>query len=437
MPSPTDSLLKDEKEKRAAEKGETKDEVTHVTDLSTEMEQRGKVKELVGVSLFSPCVSSTAACPRRDIDSIVDQHLGDFSSEVQLLLQEESVHYNFPQSPHSTINPNATTPQHTLPYISVAPFSQYVSFYNPCPTVHNYVSSLQDSINSMLTEFEDKWPGHKADTSRTSADTTLANTVSAFVASVRAANAKTETEDEVPALLGGPTAADVGASVSQNQNEAWHPDTTNCRNLPTSYVTFSAPTSTSSSSVCQLPNTDTLCSPNTSSQSQWKPQQGRTVAQNAARTGLSNDAEGESTNCDMSVSEFNSAPKPWTEPPHSLSPSEPVSSSTSASVPGPGTGPAPPTTALSSLISQLQPEVFNNLVEIIKDIKKNSLQFYLHCTEPGDQVYEDVKVTCGTSQSVDSPTRIDEQGGQDTYEHLLFIFIRLKNYKKRIKKKTQ
>ncbi|XP_032369638.1 uncharacterized protein LOC116687986 isoform X2 [Etheostoma spectabile] len=47
--------------------------------------------------------------------------------------------------------------------------------------------------------------------------------------------------------------------------------------------------------------------------------------------------------------------------------------------------------ALSSLISQLQPEVFNSLVEIIKDVKKHSLQFYLHSPEPGDQVHEDVK----------------------------------------------
>ncbi|XP_047439664.1 protein TASOR isoform X2 [Mugil cephalus] len=380
-PPPADSLLKNEQEKQAAEKGQTKGEVT---DSSTEMEQRGKVKEQVGVSLFSPSVSSTAACPRRDIDSIVDQHLGDFSSDVQLLLQEESVHYSFPQSPHSTLNPDAAAPQHTLPYVSVAPFSQYVSFYNPCPAVHDYVSSLQDNINNMLTEFEDTWPRQKPDASRTSADSTLANTVSAFVASVRAANAKTDAEDEVPAPFGGQTAAD-----GQKKTEAWQPDATNCRSSPTSYVSFSVPTS-ASSSVYQLPNTDVPCSPNTSAQSQWKPQRSHSVTQNTARAGHCTDgAEGQATSRDASLSGFGGVSKTWTDSPHALSPSEPVSSSTSASVPG--AVPAPPATALTSLISQLQPEVFNNLVEIIKDIKKNSLQFYLHCTEPGDQVYEDVK----------------------------------------------
>ncbi|KAK1901696.1 Protein TASOR [Dissostichus eleginoides] len=66
-----------------------------------------------------------------------------------------------------------------------------------------------------------------------------------------------------------------------------------------------------------------------------------------------------------------------------------VSEPVSASVPGPT--PTPPASALSSLISQLQPEVFNSLVKIIKEVKRNSLQFYLHSIEPGDQVHQEVK----------------------------------------------
>ncbi|XP_050930559.1 LOW QUALITY PROTEIN: protein TASOR [Lates calcarifer] len=124
----------------------------------------------------------------------------------------------------------------------------------------DYISSLQDSINSMLTEFSNSWPSHSADTRRTDdADATLAN----------------------------------------------------------------------------------------------KPSQGSAVSL---------------------------SPRQSLHTPLSRSPARPLASI-----------PAPPATALSSLISQLQPEVFNSLVEIIKDVRKNSLQFYLHSTEPGDQVYEDVK----------------------------------------------
>ncbi|KAG7222876.1 hypothetical protein CRUP_003405, partial [Coryphaenoides rupestris] len=51
-------------------------------------------------------------------------------------------------------------------------------------------------------------------------------------------------------------------------------------------------------------------------------------------------------------------------------------------------GPVPPPAALSTLISQLQPEVFSSLVEIIKDVKRNSLQFYVHSCEPEDLLYD-------------------------------------------------
>ncbi|KAF3856754.1 hypothetical protein F7725_017477 [Dissostichus mawsoni] len=117
----------------------------------------------------------------------------------------------------------------------------YVSFYNPCPPVQDYVSSLMHGINSMLMEFEDTCPSHKPGSSRTNVDDALASRVT---------------------------------------------------------------------SLCLRPRAH----------------------------------------------------------------------------------PHPPASALSSLISQLQPEVFNSLVKIIKEVKRNSLQFYLHSIEPGDQVHQEVKI---------------------------------------------
>ncbi|XP_026204201.1 protein TASOR-like isoform X2 [Anabas testudineus] len=358
--------------------------VATIHKVASEKEQKGQAKELAGESVFPSSVSSPPAFSVRDIDSIVDKHLDDFSSEIQLLLQEQSVHYSFPQSPHSTSNTETTELQHVHPHNSISQFSQYVSFYNPCPPVQDYVHSLKTSINSMLTEFE-RWPSRNADTSQTEADATLASTVSAFVAGIRAGNATTD-EDEVSASS-ELTTADVSASGSQS------PDATNSRNPPTSHATLSVPTSVSGSACSTAqphpPHIKSL-------QSQWQPQQShtleinRTVTQNVRqtqdnstiRTGVETGSITAASNCDRTLLGFGVTSKHLAEP---------VSSSVSVSVSGTGLGHAPPPTDLSSLISQLQPEVFSNLVEIIKDVKRNSLLFYLHHTEPEDQFYQDVK----------------------------------------------
>lgn len=403
------------REEEAAEVKQVEEVVEMKHAVDGDKEQKGEAKELVGGSLLSPSVSSPPSCPLRHVDRIVDKHLGDFSSEIQLVLQGESIHYSFPQSPHSTSNTDATAIQHTLPHTPISHFSQYVSFYNPCPPVQDYVSSLQDSIDSMLTELDDAWPSHKPATDLTKTDAALASKVSAFVSSIRAAKTKTSTSDGDGDGLGGEmTAADVGASVSQTPvpsrgGEVWQPhtlkqfpDAANNRNPPASHVTLSVTTS-ASGSVYKTTNTAVHHPPpNMSPQSHWKPQQShtpeithsirqtqensitRTVHCTAAVEGLAG------TSCEVALPGFSGASKPLTEPFH---PSEPASNLAPVSVPGPRLGPSHPATALSSLISQLRPEVFNNLVEIIKDIKRNSVQFYLHSTEPGDQVYEDVKVT--------------------------------------------
>lgn len=390
-------------------KQEEEEVVEIVRVVGSDEEQKGEAKELAGGSLSSPSVSSPPSRLLRHIDSIVDKHLGDFSSEVQLVLQEENIHYSFPQSPHSTSNTDATALQHTLPHASISQFSQYVSFYNPCPPVQDYVSSLHEGINSMLTELDDSWPSHKQPAiSRTHTDAALASKVSAFVSSIRAANAKTgRDDDDDDGLCGELTAADVGAG------EVWQPhavtkqfpDATNCTNPSSPHATLSATTS-ASGSVYKPANTDVLhAPPDMSPQPHWKPQQSptleinRTVAHSMIQTQDSSitrtvhctaGVEGGTTGCEASLAGFSSVSKPLTESSH---PSEPVSSLPSVSVPGPGSAPAPPATALSSLISQLQPEVFNNLMEIIKDVKRNSPLFYLHSTEPEDRVHEEVKVT--------------------------------------------
>ncbi|XP_073324924.1 protein TASOR [Pagrus major] len=389
--------LEEEKETRPVEKLQRQEEAEVVEMMhvvGSDEEQKGEAKELLGGSLFS--VTSPPPRPLRHIDNIVDKHLGDFASEMQLVLQEERVHYSFPQSPHSTSNTDTAALQHTLPHTPISQFSQYVSFYNPCPPVQDYVSSLQDSINSMLTELGDSWPSHKPAPSGTNIDAALANTVSAFVSSIRAANLKTGVDDSD----GEVTAADVGQTPAlSREDEVWQPHSVN-NQLPDPTDSRNPHVATSASGSLYKPtNTAVLHSPpDMSPQSNWNPQQSRTleisrtVTPNTRQT--QNDsitrtvhytpgAEGGSSvsgSVEVTLPGFSGVSKPLTEASHSTE----VSSLASVSVTAPAAD-------LSSLISQLQPDVFNNLVEIIKDVKRNSLQFYLHSAERKDRVHEDIK----------------------------------------------
>ncbi|KAI9526621.1 hypothetical protein NQZ68_038001 [Dissostichus eleginoides] len=348
----------------------------------------GEVKDLVGGSLFSPTVSVPPTC----LDSVVDKHLGDFSSEIQLLLQKQSIHYSFPQSPHSTSNTETSAPQHTLPHASISQFSQYVSFYNPCPPVQDYVSSLMHGINSMLTEFEDTCPSHKPGSSRTNVDDALANRVSEFVSSIRASKAPTSGEDD--GIFGELTAADVSTNPALSRgSDPWQqhtipkhvPDATgNISPMLSSHVSLSVSTSPSDSAY-QPANTSVLIpAPNKPPHSHWK-QQSHSLEINRTHN-IRQTQEDWTEHCS---GEMGGSSLAGTKYEGSLPGFSCVSEPVSASVPGPT--PTPPASALSSLISQLQPEVFNSLVKIIKEVKRNSLQFYLHSIEPGDQVHQEVK----------------------------------------------
>ncbi|XP_041835698.1 protein TASOR isoform X2 [Melanotaenia boesemani] len=373
---------KEAADKCKPDKREVEDMILEVTS------EKEKNTEVEGGSVFSP-LFSTVACPHRNIDSIVDKHMGDFSSEIQLLLQGERVHYSIPQPPNSTLDTKTTTSQHTFHYTSVSQFSEYVSFYNPCPPVQDYVSPLRDSINRMLIEYIDSWPQQKTDSSWSNTDTTLASTVSDFVASVRAANSIPGREDDVSGLRGEQTVADIGLSVCQDPahsrgDDVWRHDTTNWSS-PTSQVTLTNPTS-ASGPVYKPGNSLEISRTVTQNIKQTQDNSTRRTVVCAAV--VEDEGDLAVANCTITVPGLGAASVPVAEPSQSF---ESVSSLISASVPEASTGPTPSAKDLNSVINQLEPDVLNNLVEIMKDIKRKSLQFYIHCTEPGDHVYEEIK----------------------------------------------
>lgn len=294
--------------------------------------------------------SSSPSCPLGHIDGIVEKHLGDFSAEMQLVLQRESICYSYSESATT----ESTAGEYSLPHRPISKFSQYVSFYNPCPPVQYYVGSLQDNIESMLTELVSDWPRQKPASGPGTVNAALANKVSAFVSSIRAS--KEDLRD------GELVAADVHVGhnpLPSTEGGGWR----RLHDTPTvPCAAFSA-----SSSLHMPTNPAGQQPPCMTPSSHLTHQSGPT-----------------SWNSREHSERTTSQPPPAPE-------SSPPPEATSSRPPTPKLS-SPPTTALSSLISQLQPEVFHNLMGIIKDVRRNSVQFYLHSSEPEDQVYEDIKV---------------------------------------------
>lgn len=362
-------------------------------------DQEGESRELMGSSSFSPPASSPPYQTGRHIDSIVEKHLGNFSSELQLVLQEESICYNYPQSAQvvSSSITEATAFQDTLRHPPISQFSQYVSFFNPCPPVQNYVGSLQGSIDNMLTELVDDWSNQRPATDLTNVDVTLSSKVSAFVSGIRAANNRTSSS------AGELIAGDIDTSVLHSSepsigDKVWQPhaaeqfsDAADKESPPSPCVSVSA-----SGSVYKPSNVLVYQpSPSMSSPSHWAPQQSKTLDishirqkhdDTITRTTVQGGGSPGGRNCEVVLPEVSGESNPLMK---LSNPSEPPSNLAHESY----IGHSPPVTSLTSLISKLQPEVFNNLMDIMKDVKRNFVQFYFHSCEPGDQVYEEVKVT--------------------------------------------
>lgn len=326
--------------------------------------------------------SSAPPHPFGHINSIVEKHLGHFSAEMQLVLQQESISYTYPESAQLAADSPAI--HYGLPHRPISQFSQYVSFYNPCPPVQDYVSSLQDNIESMLAEMVHDWPPHQPASAPPNGDAALASKVSAFVSSIRASKEDLHEGDAA--------AADAGVGLnpaSSREGSVWQQHAVEDRPDAAQQHTPAGPrTASSASSSINAPPSTALPS-HLALQSSPTSLSSRLAAENPTSKTVrcTNAPEREAilgqTNCE---GKFRCASDPVAEP--SL-PGEP----------DPGRSPAhaplhspPAATALSSLIRQLQPEVFVNLEGIMKGVRRNSVQFYLHSSEPGDQVYEDIKV---------------------------------------------
>ncbi|XP_075996355.1 protein TASOR [Genypterus blacodes] len=346
------------------------------------MEVQEEVEEEASSSLRGGSGSEEEERGHRDLDSIVKKHLSSFSSEIQQLLQEQNVKCVFPRSPHYPEGSGAKE--------ALSPFSQYVSFYNACPHIQTYVRCLQQSFSGLLVEVAQDCQGPQPDR-----DSGLASRVSAYVAGIRAANTPVSADDEDR----------VGAASHQTGSQVWPPSRSPPHTLTSASAStppyhppedwgdgLSLPGSVPSSNGAPPPldvAPPPPLPPPSSQQTDLTPQQSHSVVSEGSTSSRPTQDNGPSAGpahrSGSTHTQCTGSSHHTVESNREGSPSEAGSFPVSASVP-----PHSPT-ALSSLISQLQPEVFSNLVEIIKDVKRNSLHFYIHSSQPGDRVDEEVK----------------------------------------------
>ncbi|XP_030231723.1 protein TASOR isoform X1 [Gadus morhua] len=372
----------------------------------------------------APAVASPSPAPLllEDVDGIVMENLGVFSLGIQHLLQE--VNITCSARPHtlrthprhrtvSTEHKPSTARTHSVehspstafarsvertpsteptppaaPSRRLAGFSQYVSLFSTSTPIQEFVCSLRNDMSSLLqdtqaTGTDSLANSSLAEDSRTETNVTLASSISDFLAGMRA------------------SANDGSGSICSSSEPLGHNVMSSGKEVESgrSGSGFSTPLLqplTEHPPPCEAPP-QPLLGP---TQPSWCPQQPPGLLGNSSSTIGSSlvDADGEGS---LSVLRDRPCPDPVPEP-------DPIPDPDS----GLGLCQAPPPGAISSLISQLQPEVFSNLVEIIKDVKRNSVQFYVHNSEPEDLLYDQIREYLLSQGHVEqSPVTFLEQEG--------------------------
>ncbi|KAL0978818.1 hypothetical protein UPYG_G00176120 [Umbra pygmaea] len=326
------------------------------------------------------------------MDCILDQQFSNFSTELQILLLRESVQYSMPHPPS----------QYTPRQPSLQPFSEYVSFYNSSPPMQAYVSSLRDRMCTVIDTQEDWIPAvvtgdppqgsgdihhHRAYQAPTTtynwnhylgpdfqsypnnlsfspfipdgSNSYSSQAASQFPSAVSQGNSGSKTV--IMPSLGFPVPGTAYCHASPLYN-----DPTQTR-LPLPQVSSSgAPlpvhprlTDTDLESVDWTATLNKADLDDHGLQETYPP-----------HTGGLFDSKDSKVIGESSVSVANA--KAWPQfRPVVDSLSMPMEDSV------PGSEQAPPED-ISSLISKLKPELFTNLVEIIKDVRRNAAQFYIH-----------------------------------------------------------
>lgn len=244
------------------------------------------------------------------VDSIVDEQISGFSTEVKHLLRVEHVNY----TSHSTSQTSRNPPQ-----IAMLPFSEYVLDFNTPFPVQSYVNSFRDGVSVLLDPRKNRQDSMTLISS--SAPGVLPDTSSPVI------NPPVHSPSSDSVLK--PVFTINSPSSKEDQQQQLHD--------------------------MQIINGLTQAEQSAGIYERLESQQGETL--NASTSSQMISDSGES----MANSDIAAAIE---------------------------TAPAD----LSILIKQLQPEVINNLVKIMKDVQKNTVHFYIHSVDEESDVCWEIKV---------------------------------------------
>ncbi|KAL6464892.1 hypothetical protein MHYP_G00272090 [Metynnis hypsauchen] len=325
------------------------DENTNLTDelkVSHSQEQRGT--------------------PLSGVDGIVDEQISGFSTEVEDLLREERVYY----IPYSSSQAHRNPPQ-----TPVAPFSEYVSHFNTPLPVHSYIKSFRDSISAFIDSEQNTWD-----------DTTHA--VSVLPSSVSYSAPEVLPSDlpisslHIHAPLQSPSTVTtvkpvLASNLTSSSFSSTHP-----------LIPSSSPTQ-SKQEQARLPLLD-ICKEvhQPPLQNMQRTNGQRQAEQNSVRLErqegrtLYESHQGEVSDGSVSSLTVEAQSRLVLGAGESMANSRQANESVAVE-------PAP--AAISSLISQLQPEVISNLVKIIQGVQKNTVHFYIHSADEESDVCWEIK----------------------------------------------
>lgn len=267
-------------------------------------------------------VTTFSDCPANEVDHIVDEQISGFSSEVEQLLRGNNIYYVSCLSSQSSREP---------PKTPVLPLSNYVSNFNTPFPVCNYISSFQDSLKVFIDS-------QRASGAHAAQD-------------VSSSSSETEVTSNVP-------------DTSSNINPCTSSSSISKPNTFESSLKSCSPTSALPDSMPQLQHRSSLPDPDVHEppQKMW-PLEQDSVCQKNLEANISNNHQSSHEINGSSVAEATEALEGQIAHPAVLTEDAPMEHAHSA---------------ISSIIDQLQPEVINNLVEILKGVQKNSVHFYIH-----------------------------------------------------------
>ncbi|KAL4655670.1 protein TASOR-like isoform X3 [Arapaima gigas] len=303
-----------------------------------------EAEEAAGSSKCSHTLSHSAVFKR--LDSILDEEFSEFSLEIHDLLKEEHIRYN----------PEVQVPVQRQPlWTPAAPFSAYISGHVSPGPFQSYISTLREHMSCFV--------GSEIPP------------VGTFTASV---TAPTQSPSSDPASV-------VSCTTSPSLTPAPASDL-----APEPDLTPGALSSTPSSFFTPPPKTLPTLSQRPASHSLPQMITSQTPEAKGVQKKPDQDSKRPVKQEDSVVVGDGGTVKVEPESMLLRGPADKTFMHATDSAP-PAADSGSGTPSISSLISQLKPEVFTSLVEIIKDVQKNAVKFYIHSGEEESDVCVEIK----------------------------------------------